>query len=446
MILQPRASRAPGLLLVLLVLLAYGRVLGGAFQFDDFNVIAGDPGVHSLGAWVAGLGGIRPLLKGTYTVNWLLGESPEGFLAVNLALHLGNTWMVHRLLGAVARRGGLEPSRAEATAWLGALIFGLHPVQTEAVAYISGRSSSLSAALSLASVLAYLKGRDTGRKGWSSWISPGFFLLAVLAKETALVLPLALTLWEGCGRGPDAKPVRGPRAHWLLVFAGFALLAVHPGYRRFLAASLDLRGAGDQLRGSLEGLGYLFGKLLWPVGLNIDPPLAVPGRWGWPTGLVAVGVVAIPALGIWALRRQPWLGFGLLWGLVFLLPTQGPIPRLDLANERHLYLALAGFAFAGGGLLTLLPRPTQVGVGCLLALTLGVRTAARVEDYREEVSLWKASLRVAPENPRAWNNLGVAFHARGNPREAAGAFARALRLRPDYPLAQDNLRLMEAAP
>lgn len=436
----PLGSRRAALLVVLAAALAYARVLGGGFQYDDFHVIVDDPGVHSLSAWAAGLGGLRPLLKLSYALNWLAGPAPAGFLAVNLALHLGNAWMVHRLLLGVGAWTGLEDRRAAFAAFAGALLFALHPVQSEAVAYISGRSSSLSAALVLGSVLAYLRGRAADRLAWTNLLSPGLFVLAVLAKETALALPLALTLLEACGRTGRRRPFAGPGVHWSLAGAAVLALVLHPGYHRFLAGSLGLRGWAEQLRGSVEGCAYLFGKLLRPVGLNLDPPLVIPPAWdsrlaGW--GLLLAGLALA---GPWALRRRPWLVFGLLWGLLWLLPTQGPVPRLDLANERHLYLSLAGFGFAMG--LGLAGLPARAG-GALLgaaALALAVPTFRRVLDYRDEVTMWRSSLAVAPANPRAWNNLGVALHGRGDGEGATRAFSEALRLRPRYRQAEENLR------
>jgi tetratricopeptide (TPR) repeat protein len=437
--------RTASLLLFVLVLLAYSQILGGSFQYDDFNVIVADSSVHSLGAWAAGLGGLRPLLKLTYALNWRLDQAPAGFLVVNFILHLLNTWLVHWLLRWVGNRGGLGSRQAAIAAFGGALLFALHPLQVEAVAYASGRSSSLAAALVLASVVAYLHGRDRLQWLWTDLISPGFFLLALATKETALALPLALTLLECCGPDGWRRPVRGPRVHWLLAATGAAALVLHPGYRKLLAFSFDLRGPGDQLRCALEGLGYLFGKLLWPSGLNIDPPLAMPGSWSLPLAGTALGVVGLLSAGLWALRRQPWLAFGLLWGLVFLLPTQGPVPRLDLANDRHLYLSLAGFAFVFAALLSFWPERSGISALAATSLALGLVTVAGVRDYRDEATLWRSSLNVAPQNPRAWNNLGVALHECGEFKSAALAFQEALRLRPGYRLARTNLESMEHA-
>lgn len=421
---QPRAG------LLGIVALAHGRALGGVFQYDDFNVIVHNAAVHDLGHWHRGL---RPLLKLSYALNWALNPAPWGFLLVNVALHALNTWLVFELILALAPRLGLR-ERPEQAAFLGALLFALHPVQTEAVAYVSGRSASLMATFFLGALLLALRGRF----GWGLVC----FALAVATKETALVLPAVALLVVAGTPAQERKPMLRP----FLALGGLLALGLllHPSYGRLLRFSFALRDAPAQLQGALAGFGYLLRKLIWPVGLNIDPPLAHPGGWtaealAW--GLLLLGLVAL-ALATW--RRCPWLSLGILWFLVALLPTQGPVPRLDLANERHLYLPLAGVALIGAGLAEAARLhqwlPPLLAAACLL---LGVGTFLRIGDYRTEIRLWESSLRAAPANARAQNNLGTALALAGRREEAREAFRQALRLRPDYELARKNLRSVE---
>lgn len=123
------------------VALAYANALVAGFQFDDFNIIVDNPAVHTLSAWWAGMPGIRPLLKLSYTLNWLADPHPIGFHAVNVLLHLLNVALVWRLTAHLPGRDGHEhgPERLRARV-LTTLLFALHPIQTEAVTYVSGRS------------------------------------------------------------------------------------------------------------------------------------------------------------------------------------------------------------------------------------------------------------------------------------------------------------------
>ncbi|HJV23527.1 MAG TPA: hypothetical protein VJ570_12565 [Holophagaceae bacterium] len=410
--------------------LAHGRGLRGVFQYDDFNVIVHNPAVHDLGHWHRGL---RPLLTLSYALNWAADPGPFGFLCVNLALHALNILLVHELIRALAPRLGLG-ERAELPALAGALVFALHPVQTEAVAYVSGRSASLMATGFLAALLAVVRGRPV-----AALLGFG---CAVAAKETALIFPaVVLILPDGDGEPAPRWVRRGIPILGLGLLGG---LLLHPAYGRLVGFSLEVRGASAQLQSALVGFGYLGRKLLWPVGLNIDPPLAVPGGWTSGTASTLLILVGLGALAGAAARRRPWLAFGFSCFLLTLLPVLGPLPRLDPANERHLYLPLAGGAILVAGLCAE-PRlrPWALPAAAVACGLMALGLQVRLGDYRSEIALWESSLRVAPDNARARNNLGTALALAGRRAEAQEAYREALRLRPDYTLARENLRGLE---
>ena len=190
---HPNAARA---WLVLAVLAAYANSLAGAFQFDDYNVIVESAGVHSFAAWWQSMPGIRPLLKLSYAANWALDERAVGFSAVNLVVHAANTLLVLHLLRRLAPRLGVAAGAASSTAFIAALIFALHPAQTEAVTYISGRSVSLMALFAFASMWAWLRAEDGVRPAAWRFASAALFAAALAVKENAWILPLAYALWE----------------------------------------------------------------------------------------------------------------------------------------------------------------------------------------------------------------------------------------------------------
>jgi len=232
---------SPLLLLAGAVAVVYLNSFRGVFQFDDYNVIVDNGGVHTWGAFLAGLPrGIRPLLKFTYTLNWTSGLGLFGFHLVNVGLHAANAVMLFFL---ASRVGG--PSVSRFAALLPALLFAVHPVQTEAVTYISGRSVSLMAFFYLGSLLAYLRGRERGSRFLLYLASPFLFLLAAASKEVALTLPFALVLceaarWERTGW---KETLRAQAVHWGLLVALFVLFLAHAGYGQLLEACFDIRGA-----------------------------------------------------------------------------------------------------------------------------------------------------------------------------------------------------------
>ncbi len=444
-------SRLPFLLLAAAVLLAYGLGLGGAWQFDDFNVLVDNPAVHGLRAWTGSPGRIRPLLSLSYAANWSLDPRPFGFLAFNLTLHALNVGLAFALLRRLGAASGLDADESSRLAFLAALLWALHPVHTEAVSYVCGRSVSLSATLVLASLLAFLRSREAPRGAWRalSWLA---FVAAVLARETALVLPAAVALLAAV-LAPSDGPVAWLKAalpHGLLGLLLGAGLLLHPGHGHQLAADAAHRAPLDNLLAQTEAWAYLARVWAWPARLNLDPGLRPPAAWSPGAALLFAAACALPLVGLLALRRAPLLGFGLLWTVLFLLPTNSVLARLDVVNERQLYLPGLGLAFlavlgAVGAVRRLrLPSRALPALVLVPALALGLRTAWRTLDYRSETALWTSSVAANPTNPRAHNNLGWARWLEGDRDGAVAAFREALRLDPGYATARTNLAALGA--
>jgi len=447
------------MLLVLLgaFALAYGNALGGDFQYDDYSVIVDNPAVHSLAAWSRSADSIRPLLKASFALNWATSPAPWGFHLANLALHGANAVLVW----ALCRRFLLackECGQASIPGFLplfAALLFALHPVQTEAVTYISGRSVAFMATFYLAGVLAWVEGRASQSRALVLMVSPGLFLLAFLVRETAITLPIALLLWAKLhGREhPEDRPVwRDLLPHGLLLMGLAVLLAWHRGYVRLLMSGFQGRSLRENLLSQLDAVVYLLSKLVWPTNLNIDPRLPVRTEWSTALAWKALLIAAILGLALMAWRRRPGLAFGILWFFLHLLPTNSVIPRLDVVNERQLYLASAGlFLGLGRECAPFLRQPgllRSLGMAAVatLAIAMGWLTRQRNADYRTEITLWESSARAGPHNPRAFNNLGCAYLFAGNQAKAREALTIALRLDPNYAWAKANLALCDPDP
>ncbi len=435
----------PLLSLVAAVGAVYLGSFRGVFQFDDYNVIVGNPVAHGLGAFLADLPrGIRPLLKLTYTLNWIFGPGPFGFHLVNTALHAANAVLLFR----IARRVG-GPSLSAFAAFVPALWFAVHPVQTEAVTYISGRSVSLMAFFYLSSLLAWLKGREEGRPLLLYAASPSLFLLAVLSKETAVTLPFALALAEGArGGGKGWKDAFAAQAvHWAMLACLAFLLLAHPGYGRLLESCFGIRSASENLLTQVGGIAYLLSRLILLNAQNIDPDLPVV-REGTASLLPpALLLLLLLAAGAYAFRKRSLAGFGILWFFLHLLPTNSIVPRLDVANERQLYLASWGLFLALASFADRIPegawRRRAAVCALLLAAMFGGFTVLRNAAYRSEVALWEDTARKSPGKARAHNNLGYAYRRAGRFAEAREEYLRALAIDPGHPFARGNLGELE---
>jgi len=437
-------------LLAGMVLAAYANAFGGVFQFDDYNVIVNYPAAHSWSAWWQEMPGIRPLLKASYVANWLADGSASGFHMVNVALHFINALLVFGILRRLAPHLGIADEAIRGVAWVAALVFALHPAQTEAVTYISGRSVSLMAMFTLASLLTYLKAQDGSRPMVWRTASVIFFVAALATKENAWVLPLVLLLCEAIRRDFGWRGFfTRSAAHWLVLPGLAAVVLLIPAYFKLLAGSLQTRLVSENLLTQIDGVFYLITRPLLTLTLNIDPDLPVHKTVTLELAVKAFMLIGIVVAAVWQWRQScqsphsRWLSFGILWFFIWLLPTNSILPRIDVANDRQLYLALIGPALIVGGVLAKLPQPRRLIAITAVALLLGASTLLRNQDYRSEIALWEATVKHSPSKARVWNNLGYARQQAGDFVGAKEAYQRALMLDPVHWKAKNNLDLLE---
>jgi len=413
----------PALAVATAAVLAYIPSLWGVFHFDDYNVIVHYDTVHS---WQALFerwgGGVRPLLKASYTFSWIFG----GFSLLNIALHAMNAALLFFIGDALFR-----DRRA---ALIAALLFAFHPAATEAVTYISGRSSSLMALFYLGAMLAYLRG--------AHWIfSTALFLMAVATRETAVTLPAALLLCELCRNEQFSwkRVLRRQWPHWGILLLGGVFVLFNQRYFDLLAYGYGERSLADNLITQVGGISYLVLRLISLQDYNIDPALPTLTEWTEALRFQAVGLAVLFMLGIANLRSRPWLAFGILWFFLQLAPTNSIVPRLDVANDRQLYLACWGLFLALCIQLRNLPR----AVPLVLSVLFLIASICRQLDYRSEIALWESSVRLSPWNARGHNNLGYAYQLAGRTKEARREYEAALLFDPKHGKARLNLLFLK---
>ena len=424
---------------------AHATSFAGTFQFDDWAVIVDDPRVASLAAWWGSLPGIRPLLKLTYAANHASGLGLWGFHAVNVALQAANALLVLAMLRRLGPRLAPAGAGGEAAALVGALLFALHPAQTEAVTYLSGRSTSLAALLVLGSVVAWMRGRDEGTPARAWLLSPALMAASLGVKETAVAVPAALVLLLAVDlRRPFSvrEALRATAPHLAVLAAATAAYLASPTYGRMVSASRSLRPVAENLRVHAGAVAWLAGQVVRPDRLNADPDPAtvavLPG--GWAVALVILAAAA----GLALVRRRPSVAFGVLWFLLWLAPSGWLVPRREPASDRQLYLSLIGPAWVAGRWLAPWARAggaRQLAVVALVA-ALGVATALRNRVYADPVAFWEDVVAKSPRNARAHNNLGYSLAGACRIPEAEAALSRALELDPEHVRAAVNLRLL----
>ncbi len=430
------------LLLALAVFISYANALTGDFQFDDYNVIVNEVQVHSWSAWYDHLGnGIRPLLKFSYTLNWTMGMGVAGFHLTNLLIHLANAWLVYRLAQEfVAGLGQREELRQ--VPLIAALLFAVHPVHTEAVSYICGRSASLMTLFYLAGLLAYVQGRARNDRVLLYFVPPLSFLLALAVKETAVTFPFALLLWEAYCGGRWRTALKAQWPSWAMLSIACIAFLFSDSYAAQMQRSAGLNSLQGNLATQLSAYAYLLGQWAMPWRLDIDPDLPLLNdlsQAAVPLALFAASLAL--ALACW--RRRPWLSFALAWAMLHLIPLYLLLPRLDVANERQLYIASWPLLLALTIEMTswLGRRALYAAAALLLALTC--LTLLRNEVYANEITLWEDTVQKSPGKARVHNNLGHAYRLAGRTEEARREFEVALRLDPQQAQARANLMRLE---
>jgi len=357
---------------------------------------------------------------------------------VAAAMHLTNV-LLHAAVGILLDRWTLSLGLAPPAALLGALGFTLHPVQSEAVAYVSGRTDVLCALFLLLGFLAWRRASRAADR-WA-WTTTCLFVLAFGCKEAALLSPLVLLV-------PRAHPqgAQGPRPALAVIAAmGWAALFSARGL-----VDLRLGDLGGRLPAmAAMGLDYVC-LLVWPAHLHLERFVAV-GGWSTagavPVVLAALAVVAALVCLAWP---TPAGGVLLVLAASTYLPVAGIVPvypaiadRALFAAEHFLYLPLLGLApLVAGALVSHWPRaarPLGIGLAVVVFAGWGVRGMLRVEEWRDEETLFRHTLRYDPPAARVWYNLGNLRLAAGDAAEAARLFEAALQREPGSAAAHLNL-------
>ncbi len=466
---SPRRPLLLGALAVVAaVAAAYGRTLGVPFVFDDLPNIVEEPAVHlvtldleGLGRAVDGFPAGRWLARLSLALDYRLhGLEPAGYHLVNLAWHALASLLAGRLalevLGRLDAARGVAPAARGRAALVTALLFALHPVQTQAVTYVVQRMTSMGAAFALLACWLWLRGRRAGARAAAPLGGAAVAAyLAFACKETYVVLPLLVLALEWL-----VTPGLGAalRARWRAALAaGLAGLAVAGALAWRYADVLAVEHArfGIPLGDRLLSQGAILLHYLSLLALPLPGRLHLDYYWQPATGLLtppgtlpALLAVAGLAAGAVALRRRaPLVTFAAAWFLGGLSVEQSILP-IDLVFEHRLYLPSLGlFLLAAVGLeraAAALPalaarRHAPWLLAAPLLAALGAGTVARNETWRDPVALYADEAGSGPGASRGLLSLGVRLRLSGRLDEAAAVLRRALALEPGNLGARVNL-------
>jgi len=428
-------------LIFILGFLLYGRTLFFDFTYLDDNTLIIDnyPIISSF----RNIGTIfgsdaffsadkfyyRPLLNLSFAGDAAIsGALPVIFHQTNILLHILAAMLVFQLFLKWQKSRGLALSLA--------LLFLVHPVLAQAVAWIPGRNDSLLAIFVLVGFLSFLNFCDSPRLRY--YIAYLIFLfLALLTKETAVFLPV-LVVFYFLFLAPD-KVIKSDRYLLLggssvAIFLWFLMrhFALSGETTRYSAALIQI------IHNSPAILVYL-GKLLFPFNLAVFPILA-DSRSIYGSAAAAVLILA------WIFSRQKrnkYVIFSLFWFFLFLLPSFIRINGLPDFLEHRLYLSFVGFLFFLAELDWLknldFSRKNVKMITAIILLALSGLTWLHTVSFHDRLTFWQTAASQSPHSPLAQKNLGAMYYFQGDLKQAENYDQKALALNPQEPMVHNNL-------
>ena len=459
----------------------YSLNLKNQLFWDDLDWIANNPFVHSFSAeniknWLtkntlAGIGlksnYYRPFLFFTFAANFVSGGvNPLGYHLVNNLLHIANGILLFALLLRVLKK--------RFVAFFAALIFLVHPLQTEAVTYISGRGDPLNVFFMLSALWLFLKSelsssQDDNWRNWRRWLSLGLLILALLSRETAIVFPFLamvvylsflnrLNFWNGL-----KKAVIKTLPYFATVFIYGILRLTVLNFENILnfysRSNIYTEHLSVRIYTFLGVLLEYFKLLFAPVGLHMERGVTVYGSLFFPKVFISLALVLLMlALLFWFYFRQKnrkttseislfsvsLFAFG--WFFVNLGPTSGITPINAVMYEHWLYLALVGPATL---IIFLLDEARRRGGKIISAAILVFLLAAtgafsflsvkRNIVWGDPIKFYENILKYEPDSVRINNNLGNTYYDRGDYKRAEEYYWKAVSTDDNFPQPHYNL-------
>ena len=442
-----RRKRNQLLFIGVLTVLAYINIFPNQFLLDDETFIVNWPQIRSIenlpdllrgGVPVGHEGVYRPVRSVLYAIYYpILGTNPFGYHLHGVVVNVLSTLLVYLILEMILKKRNL--------AFVGSILFGLHPVHTESITYISASMEMTGAVFFLASFYLYLL-----RKTLPYFLSIFLALLAFFTYEMTLTLPLLIILYDLCfhprgGKLKLAKFWQGAKVYVPYFVAAMVYLIARVG-------SIGLSGRGDYLGGSFYLTMLASFKAFWGYLIVSVAPLNLAHNHILPSGIEAIlyrghnldqfltqsifdrdillAVLSLSVLIIAAyksFKSTPLVSFGIGWFFISLLPASNIIPQWTLMHEKFLYLPLFGLVMVPAGLAGQwletqnynlnLKTLRIVSMACLFIVLASFfyLTYQRNMDWKDAVTLWSKDVQTAPkENAYAYFQLGEALLGEGD--------------------------------
>jgi Flp pilus assembly protein TadD len=452
-----------GVLLVLATLLPYVNSFQAPFIFDDLGWILDNPRVRDLSRDWRRLGSTnRPVIAVTLAINYAVGHlNVRGYHLFNFVVHavagLALFGIVRRTITLHSLRSGRDLP-AVSLAFTVALVWLVHPLQTQSVTYIIQRCESMMGMFFLLCLYCVLRGAQAAR-GWP-WYAAAVVacVLGLGCKEVMATAPAVILLYDRAFLSSSWGEVARRRGWLYAVLFGVVLGTVFLLRSIIFGQGSNSAGFGYREITPLEYLATQPGVILHYLRLSAWPnPLCLDYLWQpatRPSEIYpqAAAVIVLLASSAVVFFFRPWLGFLGLSFFIVLAPTSSFLPIKDLAVEHRMYLPLAAVVMLAvllwyGVTERLVRDPTarrvaRVGPASMAVLVLVGLTMQRNLDYSEPSRMWTKLIEVAPHNPRGYFSLGATYTARGDIERAKRCFEQTIVVAPRHVRAHGNLGML----
>ena len=437
-------------IIITLTSVVYFNTFQAPFHFDDETAIVGNEALKSLES-INGYRFIsRYILFLTFHLNYLIGEyNVLGYHVVNLLLHLSVSILVYLMAGLTLRCS--EPlgySSLRNIPLLSALLFSVHPINTESVTYIVSRSSILATFFYLLSLYLFIRGYIAEGEGYANFkrglfylSSIASFVLAIGSKEDTVTLPIILLLYLFFFLYRGKGIVNFLKAYRVYIAIPSVLLIAYLLYRFYLfGGDMAITMSREILKyitpwkyflNELKVIVFYYLRLfLIPVNLNVDPDIPMSNLSIEPAVILAVILISLLLFLSYKLfYKSKLLSFSILWFLITLIPTSSIVPLLDFAAEHRLYLPAVGLSIGFADLLNRISRYKNVIITMVL-LSLSVMTVKRNIIWNDSIGLWQDSAKKSPNKARVYYNLGIEYAQQKQFRNAIMEFKRSAKILP----------------
>jgi protein O-mannosyl-transferase len=443
------------LFLFMALLIAYAPSFKASFILDDDRLL-GELATHHVSQIGNVLALSRPVAYLSLTLNYLIGGLDVwGYHAVNFAIHFFAGLTLFGLVRRTLLTNQLRNHFKSSATWLAfsiALLWSLHPLQTQSVTYIIQRAESLMGLFYLFTIYCVVRGTESKNKKIWSGLAILACALGMGTKQVMATAPLVVVLYDRIFLGNSFQEIFQKRIKLHLGIASTWLILVYYLLTNPIDPSADFNQTGiTPIRYILSQTAVILHYLklsVWPYPLCFDYLWPAIDRFQEIVGSFAAISLSL-FLTVVALRFWPCVGFLGVWFFIILAPSSSVIPVADLAVEHRMYLSLAAvislFVFGVYELLrnlkpALLNKPIFIVLLILLPSTVFAGlTYQRNTVYESRIKIWEDTVQKRPNNYRAHSNLGVLLIEAGRQEEAMRHLKEAIKIKPDYSDAHSNL-------